>query len=57
MVTKQLNLFRFHCAFGYPVVNILVKMGIHESRYLNYLDRLRMENSYLASWAYKKGRR
>lgn len=56
-MTKQLNIFKFYCAIGYPVVNIWVKMDRDETHYIDYLDRLRTENSYLASWAYKKRRR
>lgn len=57
MATKQINILgNFYLILGYPAVNLWVKAVYSDGRYLDYLDRLRIENSYLASWAYKKAR-
>lgn len=55
MVTKQINIFgNFYLILGYPETNLWLKGTYKDGRYLDYFDKLRMENCTIAAWVYRK---
>lgn len=53
---KQINIFgNFYLILGYPDVNLWVKVSHEDGHYLDYFDKLRIENCNIAVWAYRKG--
>lgn len=55
VMTKQINIFgNFYLILGYPDVNLWVKVSYEDGHYLDYFDKLRIENCTIAAWVYRK---